>query len=120
MRDMRVLIVEDEILIALELRDNLRDAGATVVGPALSIAEAMRLIDSVGVTAAILDARLGAEESLPVAKRLAADGIPFILHTGNFAGGSAPPDWPPAPIVRKPADPAILLATLVKVARAKT
>ena len=91
-----VLVVEDEILIALILRDELLDAGARVVGPAMSVAEALRLIENEKPTAAILDVNLGSEVSLPVAQRLEADAVPFILHTGNLANG-LPHGWPQVP-----------------------
>lgn len=120
MKGHRVLIVEDEILIALELQQALTDASATVVGPAMTVLDALHLIDTDSLTAAILDVRLGREESLPVAQRLAADGIPFVLYTANFFGRQEPPPtWPPVPTVRKPADAATLLARLQDAVSAK-
>jgi DNA-binding response OmpR family regulator len=66
----RVLIVEDEIFIAAELEDTVRDAGAQVIGPAMSAPDALRLIENQHITAAILDVRLGDHDSLDVARRL--------------------------------------------------
>ena len=117
LRHHRVLVVEDEILIALELRDELVDAGARVVGPAMSVAEALRLIDREKPTAAILDVWLGSEDSLKVAQRLEAVGVPFILHTGHFTDG-LPRDWPQVPIIKKPASRQALLAALAGLSRA--
>jgi CheY-like chemotaxis protein len=120
MKGHRVLIVEDEILIALELQRTLTDAGATVVGPAMTVLDALHLINTDSLTAAILDVRLGREKSLPVAQRLAADAIPFVLYTANFFGRhEPPPPWPPVPIVRKPVDGATLLARLEGAVSAK-
>jgi len=111
----RVLIVEDEIFIAAELEDIVRDAGAEVVGPAMSAPEALRLIDNYEITAAILDVRLGDHDSFPVARRLAAAAIPFVFHTGNGDAEALSNDWPQAAIVRKPATPQALLAALAAV-----
>ena len=108
----RILIVEDEIFIAIELETVLRDAGAEVVGPAMSAPEALRLIEKHTVTAAILDVRLGNHDSLPVARRLHKAGIPFVFHTGKHSDRLAS-NWPSAPIVKKPALPGTLIATLI-------
>jgi DNA-binding response OmpR family regulator len=105
-----ILIVEDEIFIAMQLAEIVRDAGAEAAGPAMSAHEALRLFDNNDITGAILDVRLSDGCSLPVAQRLEAAGIPFIFHTGNDDKISS--DWPQAPIVKKPAAPRILLAAL--------
>jgi len=109
-----VLIVEDEILIGLELRDVLLDAGARVVGPAMSVAEALRLIDNEKPTAAIVDVNLGSEVALPVAQRLEAAAVPFVLHTGNLANG-LPHGWPRVPVVIKPAPSHAVISALIAV-----
>jgi DNA-binding response OmpR family regulator len=109
----RVLIVEDEIFIAAELEDIVRDAGAEVVGPAMSASEAMHLIENQEVTAAVLDVRLGSHDSLGVARRLQDAGIPFVFHTGNDDKKNLSTKWPRVPIVRKPATPEELVAALV-------
>ena len=113
----RVLIVEDEFIIATELADIVRDAGAEVVGPALSAPQALRLIEIQDVTAAILDFRLGDHDSSTVAKRLEAAGIPFVFHTGNDDSEVLSKNWPRALIVKKPATPKALLAALAAVTK---
>ena len=65
-----VLIVEDEIFIAMDLEAIIRDAGAEVIGPALSAPQALRLIEMHEVTVAVLDVHLGDHDSLPVARRV--------------------------------------------------
>ena len=107
----RILVVEDEILIALELRDELLDAGAQVIGPALSVPAALRLIEEKKPTAAILDVWLGTEDSLVIVHRLEALGVPFVLHTGHFTGG-LPRDWPQVLVIKKPASRQALLAAI--------
>ena len=112
----RILIVEDEIVVAMDLVSIIRDAGAEVVGPAMSVREALRLIESHEITAAVVDVNLGKEDSLPVARRLDAAGIPFVFHTGNGDKLSASP-WPQAPIIKKPAAPEKLIAAVAAVAK---
>jgi len=90
LRDKRVLVVEDEALVAMLVEDGLLEAGASVLGPAASVGEALRLIDAVmqdgGLSAAVLDLNLGGEAVTPVADRLAAIGVPFVFATGYSEG----------------------------------
>ncbi len=80
----------------------------------MSVAEALRLIETEKPTAAILDVDLGSEVSLPIAHRLEADGVPFILHTGNLASG-LPHGWPRVPVVKKPAPSHAVISALIAV-----
>ena len=111
----RILIVEDEIVVAMDLVSIIRDAGAEVVGPAMSVREALRLIESHEITAAVVDVNLGKEDSLPVARRLDAARIPFVCHTGN--NKLSLDRWPEAPIINKPAAPEKLIAAVAAVAK---
>ncbi len=77
----RVLIVEDEMLLALDLEEGLRDAGCEVVGPAGSLRSALRLVESSEIDAAILDVNLAGERVFPVAHILCERGIPFVFAT---------------------------------------
>jgi DNA-binding response OmpR family regulator len=80
----RILVVEDEPLIAMMLEDFLDILGRSVVGTADTVANALALIDAGGIDAAILDVHLrGGEKSWPIADRLAEVGIPFVLATGG-------------------------------------
>lgn len=84
----RILIVEDEPLIAMMLEDFLEVLGKELAGQADTVAEALAVIDRGGVDAAILDVNLrGGEKSWPVADALAAKGIPFVFATGGSQGG---------------------------------
>jgi DNA-binding response OmpR family regulator len=82
----RVLIVEDEALVAMMFEDGLLEAGAEVIGPAASVEEALLLIDKAtaggGLNAAVLDINLEGAVVSPVADRLAALGVPFVFTTG--------------------------------------
>ncbi|MEN9709252.1 MAG: hypothetical protein RIQ68_1660 [Pseudomonadota bacterium] len=83
----RILIVEDEPMIAMTLEDMLGDAGCRVAGTASQIADALQLIAGGGIDGAVLDVNLGAEKIGPVADELARLGSPFIFTTGYGAPG---------------------------------
>lgn len=78
----RVLVVEDEFLIAAVLCDMLEDNAAVVVGPATTVAEAIRLLQEHPVDAALLDMNLNGQWSDPVAEELQRRRIPFVFTTG--------------------------------------
>jgi DNA-binding response OmpR family regulator len=77
-----VLIVEDQALIALDLQMAFEDANATVVGPAGTVADASRLVETEHIDIAILDANLPDGDISPVAEKLIERGVPFIIYTG--------------------------------------
>ncbi len=78
----RILVVEDEFLIAAALCDMLEDASAIVVGPAANLGEALLLLQEQPVEAAILDMNLNGQWSDPIAEDLKMRRIPFIFTTG--------------------------------------
>src|SRR5215475_3698411 len=102
----RALVVEDEALLALELAECLTDAGLEVVGPATSVANALKLVNNPGCDVVILDVNLGTEHSEPVALELKARGIPFVVLSGNsreyFAMGFAGAHSLPSPVEALP------------------
>jgi DNA-binding NarL/FixJ family response regulator len=77
-----ILVVEDEFLVAMELEAFLEDAGWKVVGPAGSLAGAIKLAQSADCDGAVLDVNLGGERVDEVASILAERGIPFVFVTG--------------------------------------
>ena len=77
-----VLVAEDEPLIALDVALAIEDAGGEVAGPAASVEEAMDLIETRPIVAAILDVNLTDGDIWPVAERLINAGIPIIIQTG--------------------------------------
>jgi CheY-like chemotaxis protein len=81
-----ILVVEDEYMLAMELRSYLAEAGAIVVGPVGTIEDALALIDATPrIDIAILDASLQGEMVYPVADRLEGKHIPFVFTTGYDA-----------------------------------
>jgi CheY-like chemotaxis protein len=86
----RILIVEDEPLIAMMLEDYLESMGKQLAGTADAVAPALELVAAGGIDAAILDVNLrGGERSWAVADALAERGIPFVFATGGDEGGIA-------------------------------
>ena len=79
----RILVAEDEVIVALELALELEDRGAEVVGPAHSLTDALTLALAGGIDAAILDVDLQGEEVFPVAERLMTQEVPLLFHTGH-------------------------------------
>ena len=82
LRGLRVLVVEDEALIAFLLEDLLAELGCRVVGPAARLGAALALARDEDLDCAILDVNIGGEPVHPVAEILAERGIPFIFATG--------------------------------------
>lgn len=78
----RILLVEDEVMVAWALEDMLATLGCAVVGPAARVDQALALIETVEMDAAVLDINLNGEESYSVADALAARGVPFVFSTG--------------------------------------
>ena len=79
----RILVVEDDYLIAGELVESLEELGASVAGPAPSATEALALMErEARLDAAVLDVNLGSQDVFPVADALQQRGIPFVFATG--------------------------------------
>jgi PAS domain S-box-containing protein len=110
---LRLLIVEDALLLALELEAGLTEAGAVVVGSAADLSEAMGMI-GLNIDAAVLDANLNGESVRPVAEALVARGIPFVFATG-YGDDKITPDHYGAPVIRKPYDVTQVAAALAEV-----
>lgn len=82
LQGLRILVVEDEMMVAMLVEDMLEEFGCTVVGPAPSIASALRLIAAETIDGAMLDLNLAGHAAYPVADELARRGVPFIFVTG--------------------------------------
>src|SRR5215475_5830440 len=105
----RVLIVEDEPLIASEIESILSSAGFDVIGPAGTVRQALALIEQRSCDAAVLDVRLGDETSAPIAHSLIRSGTPFVVVSG-YTRAQLPKDFQTAPLIRKPLRAGVLEA----------
>jgi DNA-binding response OmpR family regulator len=83
----RILVVEDEALVAMLLEDLLADLGCEVIGPAMRLHEGLALADRNGLDAAILDINLAGERSYPIADLLDEKGVPTLFVTGYGHSG---------------------------------
>jgi two-component sensor histidine kinase len=111
---LRVLIVEDALLLALELEAGLQEAGAQVIGCAADVEEALRMMELGPIDAAVLDANLNGVSVAPVAEALRARGVPFVFATG-YGDSKILPEGFDAPIIRKPYDVTQVAAGLAEV-----
>ena len=110
----RILVVEDEALLAMDLELALRDVGVDVVGPAATIEEGMSLLRGVAVDAAILDVDLHGRPVFPLADALRAAEVPFAFHTGHATAEELTRRYGPVPVCAKPALSETLLARLAE------
>jgi CheY-like chemotaxis protein len=99
----RVLLVEDEAVIALDLAALLTELGANVVGPAHSVAAALELLNGDKLDCAVLDINLDGEPVYPVARALAARHIPFAFVTAYY-GEKVDREFQDRPVLQKPVD----------------
>lgn len=115
---LRILLVEDEALIAIDTQEVLESAGYVVVGPAGRLDIALALAAAELIDAAVLDVNLSGVAVCFVAESLRQRGIPFLFLSGLFTGSDMPASCARTPFVSKPMVPAALLHSLAAVMRA--
>jgi len=98
---LRVLLVEDQMIVAMEVADMLRGLGCLVVGPVGTLETAVRLAREEALDAAILDVGLDGEQVFPAAEELQTRGIPFVFATG-YAKQFLPEKWHGLRLLIKP------------------
>ena len=111
---LKILVVEDDALIAMELQERLQDLGYEVLGPVATMEDAERVIGETRPDAALLDANLAGVSSVPIGLKLVGMGIPLAFCTGYNQIKNAPPELANAPILTKPISDADLAAGLKK------
>ena len=98
----RVLIVEDEMLVGLDLKEMLLDSGCTVIGPCPSIKKAMDLLEEQdAIDVAVLDVNLRGTYVFPLASHLQDIGVPIIFASG-YEATNLPKDFQQTRIISKP------------------
>jgi len=97
----RILVIEDEYMVAMLLEDMLTDLKCVVAGIASRPSDAFQLIDTTVVDAAVLDVNLNGVDSFGIAGALRERKIPFVFATG-YGGSRLPPEFVGSPILQKP------------------
>jgi len=114
LKSARILLVEDNFLILMELESTLREAGAEIVGSCITLESALLLANDGDFNTALLDIRLGQETIVPVARCLARRGIPFGFYTAQTEADPSLAEWPEAMILEKPASSKAIVAALAR------
>ena len=119
--DVRVLLVEDETLVAMLLEDMIADLGGTVVGSVSRVSRALEFAKDADtrIDLAVLDVNLGGEEVFPVAEALAERGVPFAFSTG-YGNAGLPESWRGRPTLQKPFTQEQVTAVLNRALRASS
>ncbi len=118
LKDRRILIVEDEMLLAMDLEDLLETRGCTIVASVPDVERALLAIAEHSPEVVLLDMNLDGTSSAPVAKALLDQHIPFVMVTGYTGAGEMEAngiDPQQVPMVKKPYQEDILLRTLCTV-----
>jgi CheY-like chemotaxis protein len=110
----RVLVVEDDSILAINLADELAAEGAQVLGPAASVTDALGVIASADLDGAVLDVNLGGKAAFPVADALADRHIPFIFVTGYLIAHHVPPRHANVRRFEKPAAAGVICRALAE------
>jgi len=108
----KILVVEDDVLIAMELGERLGDMGYEVLGPAHTLDEAQTVLAAAQPDAALLDANVAGQSSVKLGAALAAQGVPLAFCTGYDKIKNLPPELANAPVLTKPIGDADLIAGL--------
>ncbi|MEA1673089.1 response regulator [Nitrospirillum sp. BR 11163] len=116
---LRILVADDEVMIALNLEETFREAGAEILSAA-TVAQAIVAARNPGLSAAVLDVRLGRETSEAVADVLTERGIPFFFYSGQMLSPGMQAKYPTIPVLTKPVrQDAFMAAMLALVQREK-
>ena len=116
LQGVKVLVVEDEYLVATLMENMLASAGCVVAGPIPRLAQALDAASSEACDVAVLDVNLAGERVYPVADILAQRNVPFVFVTG-YGPNALPPDYAKLPRVCKPFRMAELLTAISDVVK---
>lgn len=101
LQNRRILLVEDEVIIALAIEDMLINLGCEIVGPAFSLSAGQALAASEPLDAAVIDLNLGGESSVSIAQTLQRRDVPFCFSTG-YGSSVVPSGFQGRPVLQKP------------------
>jgi DNA-binding response OmpR family regulator len=116
----RILVAEDNALLVLDIADALSEAGAEIVGPAVSVQRAVFLVGSEPLDGGVLDVTLKGGDVFPVARLLTEQGKGIVFVTGMQDISALEKEWPNAKVLTKPSLPRDLIQATVAVCRTVT
>lgn len=111
LRGKHILIVDDDYLVADQTRQELEECGAVIVGPVPSVDQALELLETLRIDAAILDINLDGEKVYPLADRLSERRIPFVFATG-YETSAMPGKYRGFALCEKPAELVVIARAL--------
>lgn len=117
LRGARVLLVEDDAILLMDLEMILREAGAEIVGSCRAVEDALATIRKQPLSVAVLDVRIGGETIAPVVRLLCKHGTPFVFYTGQVGKDPALAEWSGSRIVAKPAPGRAIIAAVAETLR---
>lgn len=109
---LRILIAEDEILIALDMATTLREAGAEVIGPCATLESTLKAARDERPSVAVLDVRLGRDTTETVAEFLSGQGIPYLFYSGQTPSIDLMAKASDALVLIKPVEQTVLVAAI--------
>ena len=109
----RVMVVEDEAILAIDIAERLTEAGFVIVGPASSVAKALKLVVDIGCDVAVLDVNLRDETVEPIARALRSRGKPFLFLSA-VSRENLPPEFGDELLLAKPTRTEVLVEALRK------
>jgi CheY-like chemotaxis protein len=108
---LKILVIEDEVILFLLIEDMLNELGVAEAWHAVSIRDALAILDGRRPDAVVLDVNLAGEMAYSIANRLHETSIPFVFVTGYGRGG-IPQEWAAHPVIEKPFELQTLAAAL--------
>lgn len=112
MKPPKILVVEDEFIVAFDLAETVKDEGFALQGPFATVESARKCIAGDRPDCALLDVQLAGGEVYELADQLTRDGIPVVFHSGHAKSRDLVERYPGAAALEKPCPPAELIATL--------
>lgn|SRR6056297_2797670 len=116
----RILVAEDEMIVAFDLCETLEEAGFEIDGPHATVASAERALEGTVPDIALLDVSLQDDLSYNLAKQLVARGVAVVFHSGLHTRDSVRRNFPDVPVLLKPCPPAEVLEAIEAIAGSQT
>jgi DNA-binding NtrC family response regulator len=113
LKGVRLLVVEDDAILLMELEEVLQEAGAEIVGRCRTVQDALASVEKDAISAAVLDVRIGNVTVAPVARQLGRRGTPFFFYTGQVVSDPALEEWRGCKVVAKPAQAHTIVSAVV-------